>query len=175
VRSIRGEHAAGATISSHIVRAPALRPHEEERNGPPHPDPESHLFRAGSTAPCPQQRHRIHLRGRPPLPLHDARRLRPGSSPALLSSRYVANGIRICPTALMKRSSPTGGPAVTRSISSLHTRSEPASQSPTPEHKFRSDGGWQVTGGLFECSKSLYINVLNDWRGIRRPAARHKM
>jgi hypothetical protein len=28
-------------------------------------------------SPRPQHHHRIHLRGRPPLPLHDARRLRP--------------------------------------------------------------------------------------------------
>src|SRR6516162_515659 len=50
-------------------------PRRRIRNGPPQPAPESHLFRAGPAAPCPQHRHRIHVRGRPPLPLHDARRL----------------------------------------------------------------------------------------------------
>src|ERR1700732_98259 len=58
-----------------------LTPHtrltnEEERNGPPQSAPESHLFRTGRAAPRAQHDHRIHLRGRPPLPLHDAHRLR---------------------------------------------------------------------------------------------------
>ena len=37
-------------------------------------------FEPVAAAPRPQHRHRIHLRGRPPLPLHDARRLRPARS-----------------------------------------------------------------------------------------------
>ena len=37
--------------------------------------PQIHLFRTGSAAPRAQHDHRIHFRRRPPLPLHDARRL----------------------------------------------------------------------------------------------------
>src|SRR6266478_7511846 len=59
---------------------------EEERNGPPEPAPESHLFRTGPATPRAQHHHRVDVRGRPPLQLHDARRLRParpgGGDPA---------------------------------------------------------------------------------------------
>src|SRR5215470_3606463 len=51
-------------------------PNEEERNGPPHPAPQSHLFRSGRAAPGAQHHHRVDVRGRQPLSLHDARRLR---------------------------------------------------------------------------------------------------
>ncbi len=44
---------------------------------PQPPAPESHLFRTGAAASGPQHYHRVDVRGRPPLPLHDARRLRP--------------------------------------------------------------------------------------------------
>jgi hypothetical protein len=37
--------------------------------------PQSHLFRTGPAAPDAQHRHRVDVRGRPPLPLHDPRRL----------------------------------------------------------------------------------------------------
>jgi hypothetical protein len=65
--------------ASHIGRYPAHLPltDEEERNGPPQSASESHVFRADRSAPRPQHRHRVNLRGRPPLPLHHARRLRP--------------------------------------------------------------------------------------------------
>jgi hypothetical protein len=39
--------------------------------------PQSHLFRAGPAAPGAQHHHRVDVRCRPPLPLHDARRLWP--------------------------------------------------------------------------------------------------
>jgi hypothetical protein len=42
--------------------------------------PESHLFRTGRAAPRAQHDHRIHLRGRPPFPPHDAHRPRPARS-----------------------------------------------------------------------------------------------
>jgi hypothetical protein len=44
-------------------------------NGPPQPAPQSHIFRTGPAAPCTQHHHRVDVRGRPPPPLHDARRL----------------------------------------------------------------------------------------------------
>ena len=37
-------------------------------------------FEPVAAAPCAQHRHRVDVRGRPPFPLHDARRLRPARS-----------------------------------------------------------------------------------------------
>ena len=72
--------------ASHIGRYPAHLPltDEEERNGPPQSASESHVFRADRSAPRPQHRHRVNLRGRPPLPLHHARRLRPARPGAVI-------------------------------------------------------------------------------------------
>ncbi len=72
----RNRHAA-PVVFSHIELTRHTRlTNEEERNGPPQSAPESHLFRTGRAAPRAQHDHRIHLRGRPPIPLHDAHRLR---------------------------------------------------------------------------------------------------
>jgi hypothetical protein len=45
---------------------------------PPRPVPENYLFRAGPAPPRPRHHYRVNVRGRPPLPLHDAHRVRPG-------------------------------------------------------------------------------------------------
>src|ERR1700720_3422459 len=77
---------------------------------------ESHLLRTRSAAPRAQHDHRIHLRGRPPFPLHDAHRLRPARSRR--GDPAGTREWRACPSASTRRSWRAGAPAATRSISS---------------------------------------------------------
>src|ERR1700693_6319963 len=75
-----GNTHACRTVCPHRIEDLAHPPDTLTRrngNGPPQPAPQSHLFRTGPAAPRAQHHHRIDVRGRPPLPLHDARRLRP--------------------------------------------------------------------------------------------------
>jgi hypothetical protein len=72
-------------------------------NGPPQPAPQSHIFRTGPAAPCTQHHHRVDVRGRPPPPLHDARRLWSTVPERVLISCHPYVGIDSAPASRSRR------------------------------------------------------------------------